>query len=49
MSTARSEMVEATNALFDLLPNLRLDPAEEKPGIRGLMMRSPLSLPVVWD
>jgi hypothetical protein len=49
MSTAKGEMIEATDALLDLLPNLRLDPAEEKPEIRGLNMRSPLRLPVVWD
>ena len=49
MTTAKLEMIEATNALLDLMPNLRLDPAAEKPEIHGVNMRSPLSLRVVWD
>ena len=49
LNTARTEMIEATDALLDLLPNLRLDPAAEKPEIRGVNLRGPLSLRVVWD
>ena len=37
-------MIEATDALLDLLPNLRLDPAKEKPEIRGLNDAQPAGL-----
>jgi hypothetical protein len=43
------ETTVALNALFDRLPNLRLDPDAPEPYINGLIFRSPLSLPVVWD
>jgi hypothetical protein len=43
------EMTTALNALFDRLPNLRLDPAADAPCITGLMFRSPAALPVVFD
>jgi cytochrome P450 len=46
---ARMETTVALNALFDRLPNLRLDPNAPEPYINGLIFRSPLSLPVVWD
>jgi cytochrome P450 len=46
---ARMETTVALNALFDRLPNLRLDPDAPEPYINGLIFRSPLSLPVVWD
>ena len=46
---ARMETTVALNALFDRLPNLRLDPEAEEPHIRGLMFRSPGALPVVFD
>jgi cytochrome P450 len=49
MNTAKIEMAEATNALLDSLPNLRLDPDAERPQIRGMSKRSPLALPVAWD
>lgn len=46
---ARMETTVALNALLDRLPNLRLDPAAEDPHITGLMFRSPVSLPVLFD
>lgn len=38
---ARVEMTRALNALLDRLPNLRLDPDQPAPQIRGFMMRVP--------
>lgn len=48
MHVARAEMATAINALFDRLPNLRLDPGAEPPRIIGLYERGPDQLPVVW-
>ncbi len=44
---ARLEATTALNALFDRLPNLRLDPTQEC-GVVGLAFRSPNRLPVVF-
>jgi len=53
MHLARMETRVALNALFDRLPNLRLDEDEAQrvdPHIRGdMLFRSPTSLPVMWD
>jgi cytochrome P450 len=53
MHLARMETRVALNALFDRLPNLRLDQDEAEridPHIHGdMLFRSPTSLPVVWD
>lgn len=38
---ARVEMTRALNQILDRLPNLRLDPDEAPPQIRGIMMRVP--------
>ena len=38
---ARVEMTRAMHAILDRLPNLRLDPEQEPPVIRGIMMRAP--------
>jgi cytochrome P450 len=46
---ARMETAVALNALFDRLPNLRLDPAAEDVHISGFTFRSPLALPVLFD
>jgi cytochrome P450 len=43
---ARLEMNNALNAILDRLPNLRLDPDESPPVIRGRNLRYPRSLPV---
>ena len=45
---ARMETAIALNALFDRLPNMRLDPNAVDPHITGLMFRSPQSLPVLF-
>ena len=46
---ARVEMTRAVNAILDRLPNLRADPEAPPPQLRGIMMRVPHSLPVVFD
>ncbi len=45
---ARLEATTALNAIFDRLPNLRLDPTQES-CIVGLAFRSPNRLPVLFD
>jgi cytochrome P450 len=49
MHLARLEMRTAVNLLLDRLPNLRLDPDGDDPHIRGMVFRSPTSLPVLYD
>ena len=49
MHLARMETRVAINALFDRLPNLRLDPDAEPPQITGVAFRSPASLQVRFD
>ncbi|MES2258360.1 MAG: cytochrome P450 [Pseudomonadota bacterium] len=46
---ARVEMTRALNAVLDRLPNVRLDPDLPAPVIKGIMMRVPPSLHVVFD
>jgi cytochrome P450 len=45
---ARMETTVALNALFDRLPNLRLDPEAQDVHINGLVFRSPSTMPVVF-
>jgi cytochrome P450 len=45
---ARLEATTALNAIFDRLPNLRLDPSQEAQVV-GLAFRSPNRLPVLFD
>jgi len=49
MHLARLESTKIFNALFDELPNLRLDPDAPAPFVTGMMFRSPPRLDVVWD
>ena len=49
MHLARMETKVVLNALFDRLPNLRLDPAHPDPYIAGMTFRAPPALHVVWD
>ncbi|MCF6388209.1 cytochrome P450 [Mycobacterium sp. MBM] len=49
MHLARLEMRTAINLLLDRLPNLRMDPDGDDPHIRGMVFRSPTSLPVLFD
>jgi cytochrome P450 len=46
---ARMEMRMMLNAVLDRLPGLRLDPEGADPHMRGLVFRSPSSVPVVFD
>lgn len=48
MHIARIEMEAALDMLLDL-PNLRFDPAYPHPVIRGLQLRGPDALHVLWD
>ncbi|MDE2442121.1 MAG: cytochrome P450 [Betaproteobacteria bacterium] len=48
MHMALAEMEVALDAILDL-PNLRFDPAYPNPEIRGLNMRGPDAIHVVWD
>ena len=48
MHMALAEMEVALNAILDL-PNLRFDPAYPRPEIRGLNMRGPDAVHVLWD
>jgi cytochrome P450 len=49
MHLARAETVALLDALFERLPNLRLDPDAEDVHVTGLIFRAPLALPVVFD
>ncbi|HEX5614703.1 MAG TPA: cytochrome P450 [Acidimicrobiia bacterium] len=49
MHLARLELTVGLNAIFDRLPNLRLDPDAEPPIIEGTAFRGPRTLPVVFD
>jgi cytochrome P450 len=48
MHIARLEIEAAVDALLDL-PNLRLDPAFPPPVIRGMQLRGPDAVHVLWD
>jgi cytochrome P450 len=48
MDLARMETEVLLNALFDRLPNLRLDPAAEDVHITGRIFRAPRRLPVLF-
>ena len=49
MHLATMETRVALNALFDRLPNLRLDPDAGDVHVTGMVFRSPLALPVRFD
>lgn len=49
MHLARMETRVVLETLFDRLPGLRLDPAAQDVHVSGLVFRSPLALPVVFD
>jgi cytochrome P450 len=49
MHVARLETAVALNALLDRLPNIRLDPEADEPRITGLVLRSPRSIPVLFE
>jgi cytochrome P450 len=49
MATSRREIAAMMGTVFDSLPGLRLDPDVPPPELRGVTMRSPSALHVVWD
>jgi len=49
MHLATLETTVLLRSLFDRLPGLRLDPAAEDVHITGMIFRTPLALPVVFD
>jgi cytochrome P450 len=49
MHLARLETRTLINKILDRLPNLALDPGDTNPHIRGMIFRSPTSLPVRFD
>lgn len=49
MHLARMETRVLLEALLERLPGLRLDPQARDVHVTGLMFRSPLELPAVWD
>lgn len=46
---AKAEIEAAVNAVFDLLPNIRFDPDMPAPRVKGVGLRGPDSVHVVWD
>ena len=49
MHLARLETRTLVNKVLDRLPNLTLDPGDSDPHIRGMIFRSPTSLPVRFE
>lgn len=49
MWLAKVEIEEAVGLLLDMLPNLRLDPDYPRPEVRGVSLRGPDAVHVVWD
>ncbi|CAN5306628.1 cytochrome P450 [soil metagenome] len=49
MWLAKVEIEEAVGLLLDMLPNLRLDPDYPRPVVRGVSLRGPDAVHVVWD
>ena len=48
MHLARMETAVALNAVFDRLPDVRVDPDAPEPYISGQLFRAPPRLDVVW-
>ena len=46
---AKAEIEAAVNAIFDMMPNIRLDPDHPAPRVKGVGLRGPEALHVVWD
>jgi cytochrome P450 len=49
MWLAKVEIEEAVGLLLDMLPNLRLDPDHPRPQVRGVSLRGPEAVHVMWD
>jgi cytochrome P450 len=46
---AKAEIESAVNAIFDLMPNLRIDPDKPAPKVKGVGLRGPDTVHVMWD
>ncbi len=46
---AKAEIEVALNAMLDLMPGLRFDPVYPRPLIKGIQLRGPEAVHVVWD
>ena len=46
---AKAEIEAAVNAIFDMMPNIRLDPDRPSPRIKGVGLRGPDAIHVVWN
>jgi cytochrome P450 len=46
---AKAEIESAVNAIFDMMPNIRFDPERPAPRIKGVGLRGPDAIHVVWD
>lgn len=49
MWLAKAEIEEAVELIFDLMPNVRFDPDHPVPEIKGVHLRGPDEVNVVWD
>ena len=45
---AKAEIEVALNAMLDLMPDLRIDPAYPRPVIRGIQLRGPDAVHIIW-
>lgn len=45
---AKAEIAAALDAMLDLMPDLRLDPDQPAPQIRGIQLRGPTAVHVAW-
>lgn len=46
---AKAEIESAVNAIFDMMPNVRLDPGQPAPRVKGVGLRGPDAVHVIWD
>ena len=46
---AKAEIEAAVNAILDMMPNIRFDPDKPEPRIKGVGLRGPEAVHVVWD
>lgn len=46
---AKAEIEVALNAMLDMMPGLRFDPSFPRPVIRGVQLRGPEVVHVIWD
>lgn len=46
---AKAEIESAANAILDLMPNIRFDPDKPRARIKGVGLRGPQAVDVVWD